>query len=158
MSGIESIMNRDVVSIGRDSTVANAARLMRAHRLGALVVVDTDQIYGMLSERDLVYRVIADGLDPETTAVGQVLTLDPVTALENDSVDACFRILREQGFRHLPVRDEEHRPVGIVSSRDFMWGILMGAEPDVDIEAVCRKLGALGQVMKTAQERYPAFD
>lgn len=156
MSGIESIMNREVVVIGKEEAIRDAAHHMRSHGLGALVVVEEDRIYGLLSERDIVYRVIAAGLDPAVTKVAEVCTVDPITVLGTESVERCFRLLREQGFRHLPVRDDAHRPVGIVSSRDFMWGLLMTTESEFDIEEVCRKLGQLGNVLDTAQERYPA--
>ncbi len=155
MPGIESIMNREVVTVGGDDTVKEAATLMRNNKLGALVVVADGRIHGVLSERDVLFRVVAEGLDPAATKVADVCTTNPVTVLASESVEGCFKILREQGFRHLPIRDEEQKPVGIVSSRDFMWGLLMSVERDSDIEEVCRKLGHLGNVLNAAQERYP---
>lgn len=151
MSGIESIMNRDVVTIGVDRTVRDAATLMREHSLGALVVVKDGKIHGVLSERDVLNRVVAGGLDPSTVKVSEVCTTEPVTVEAQEPVEACYRLLREQGFRHLPIRNENNEAVGIVSSRDFMWGVLMSAENDVDIEKLCKKLGRLERLIDAAK-------
>lgn len=154
MSGIESIMSREVVRIGLNATVREAASSMRAHNLGALVVVQDDgRIHGVLTERDVLNRLVAAGRDADGTKVSEVCTRDPVTVKADEPVETCYRLLREQGFRHLPIRNDDNEPVGIVSARDFMWGLLAAA-PNANIEEVCRKLDGLDAVMSAADTRY----
>lgn len=103
--------------------VAEACRRMSEHRIGALLVVDDGRLVGIFSERDVVKRVVAVGLDPATTPVGKVCSSDVATVSEEADPATCARLIRDRGFRHLPVVDAEGRPVGILSARDFLQHI-----------------------------------
>lgn len=152
MTGIESIMNRDVITIERTETVRDAARTMREHNLGALVVTGGGAIQGIISERDLMNRVVAEGIDPSQVTVGEVCTPDPTTVEASVSVSECYQLIMQKGFRHLPIRDENNRPIGIISSRDFLRCLMFEAESEVTIEATCAKLGELTDLMQRMEE------
>ena len=102
-----------------DTTVSNAARLMASKNVGAVLVVEREELVGIFSERDVVFRVIAKGLDPKTTALAEVMTAEPKTLEPGKSYGHALLLMQENGFRHVPVV-ENGRPIGIVSSRNAM--------------------------------------
>ena len=102
-----------------ESTVSSAAKLMADQNAGAVMVVQNDRLVGILTERDVVFRVIALGLDAETTRLNDVMTTAPKTLDPNKSYGHALLLMQENGFRHVPVI-ENGRPIGIVSSRNAM--------------------------------------
>ena len=86
-------------------------------------MVEGDELVGIFTERDVVKRVVAEGRDPATTQVGEVCSTDVATVSEDADPATCARLIRDRGFRHLPVVDEAGRPVGILSARDFLQHI-----------------------------------
>jgi CBS domain-containing protein len=96
---------------------------MAEHRIGALLVVEDDELVGIFSERDVLRRVVAEGRDPEATTVGEVCSRDVETVSETADPATCARLIRDRGFRHLPVVDERGKPVGVLSARDFLQHI-----------------------------------
>ena len=123
MSWIRWLRSRKVISASPRETVAAGARRMAEHHIGALLVVDEGRLAGIFSERDLLERVVAEGRDPEATAIGEVCSSDVATVSETADPATCARLIRDGGFRHLPVVDDEGRPVGILSARDFLQHI-----------------------------------
>ena len=109
-----------MVSAAPRESVAAGARRMAEHRIGALLVVEDGQLEGIFSERDLLERVVAEGRDPESTAIGEVCSRNVATVRETADPATCARLIRDRGFRHLPVVDKGGRPVGILSARDFL--------------------------------------
>ncbi|MFO1414585.1 MAG: CBS domain-containing protein [Burkholderiales bacterium] len=102
-----------------DITVAEAARRMARKRVGALIVMHEDLIAGIFTERDIAFRVVARGLDPETTKVVTVMTPSPYTIESDEPFGAALIVMHDHGFRHLPVV-EGGKLVGIVSARSAM--------------------------------------
>lgn len=101
------------------ATVMDAVRQMAAKHVGAVIVGLDNRASGIFTERDLLMRVVARGLDPETTPITSVMTQDPETVSpDQKAVDALNR-MHERGFRHLPVAAADGRIVGIVSIRDL---------------------------------------
>jgi CBS domain-containing protein len=100
--------------IGPDQTVAEAVALMRRERVGCLLVCEGRRVIGILTERDLMSRVLAEG-KPLDTPVRQCMTADPVSVHPKDPVSVAVRRMDEGGYRHLPVLDEHGSPVGILS-------------------------------------------
>ncbi|MEQ8495673.1 MAG: CBS domain-containing protein, partial [Gammaproteobacteria bacterium] len=90
-----------------------------AHGTGAILVLDDMNLVGIFTERDALYRVLADGLDPNTTTVGAVMTPDPTTVHPDSLFSSALEIMHVGRFRHVPVVDGG-RPIGMVSSRDAM--------------------------------------
>ena len=102
-----------------DATVSEAAKLMAKKNVGAILVVDNEHLVGIFTERDAVFRVIAAGLDPGTTTIGEVMTPDPVTVDPKEIFGRALLAMHDGGFRHVPVV-ENGEPIGIVSSRSAL--------------------------------------
>ncbi|MBK8508846.1 MAG: CBS domain-containing protein [Candidatus Competibacter sp.] len=101
------------------TTVREAARLMQQTRVGALLVVEHSHLVGIFTERDALFRVIAEGLDPDNTPLSTVMTLDPVTVHPDQTFLYALHLMYEHGFRHVPVA-ENGKPLGVVSARDAL--------------------------------------
>lgn len=100
-------------------TVADAARLMKRGNVGALLVVDTTRLVGIFTERDALFRVLAEGRSPALTRLEDVMTAQPQTIHPDEPFVRALRIMHEGKFRHLPVVEFE-RPLGMVSVRDAL--------------------------------------
>ena len=107
------------VTAARSVPVATAARLMKQHNIGSLLVVDGTRLIGIFTERDALFRVLASGLDPATTCVGDVMTRQPQTIHPDEPFLRALRVMHEGKFRHLPVVEYD-RPLGMVSVRDAL--------------------------------------
>jgi CBS domain-containing protein len=94
--------------------VAEAVALMRREQVGCILVCEDERLVGLFTERDLMRRVLAAG-KPLTMPVAACMTPHPVAVHPKDSVGAAVRCMEEGGYRHLPVVDEEGRPVGVLS-------------------------------------------
>lgn len=104
--------------LGTAATAHEAAILMRERRVGAVMVMDDGRLVGIVTERDLVYRVIAQELDPHATALDAIMTSGPDTLAPDDTAADALEKMRLGHFRHLPV--VEGRDVrGMVSIRDL---------------------------------------
>jgi CBS domain-containing protein len=101
------------------TTVSKAAKLMAMKRVGAILVVDGGRLAGIFTERDVLFRVVARGRDPEATKVAEVMTPNPETIGPDESFGYALLVMHENGFRHLPVV-ENGVPVGIVSARSAL--------------------------------------
>ena len=113
------IEDQKPVTASAEITVASAARLMREHRIGALLVIQEGRLAGIFTERDALFRVIAEGRDPAKTRVGEVMTANPRTIAPDRPFGHALHMMHEGGFRHVPVVDDG-RPLGVVSSRDAL--------------------------------------
>jgi len=117
---VKSVMERKKLLIAPPgTTVAKAAKLMAKKNVGAVLVVVDKRLAGIFTERDAVFRVIAAGLDPGTTTIGEVMTPDPVTVDPKEIFGRALLAMHDGGFRHVPVV-ENGEPVGIVSSRSAL--------------------------------------
>ena len=137
MALIEELMTTELFTVQPGESVRQVAVQMDKNGIGAVLVMDGDALKGLFSERDLLRRVISAGLDPDTTSVGNVMTGDPVTVGPDASLRECAELIRDRGFRHLPVV-KDGTPVGILSSRDLQEHVLHGLESFIS-EARYRK-------------------
>ncbi|MBT8470938.1 MAG: CBS domain-containing protein [Deltaproteobacteria bacterium] len=131
MALIGSLMKTHMVMVGPNATVAEAARSMAQNHVGAVLVVEGDALRGILSERDVVFGIVAEGKDPTATKVTDVATTDVVSVDVAVHIRECAQLLRDRGIRHLPVT-ENGKPAGILSSRDFLAYVVEGLEDLVD--------------------------
>lgn len=115
---IREVMTENPECVTHDTTVADAAKLMRDKDFGGVVCQKGDEIHGFLTDRDIAVRVVAEGKDPTSTTVGEVASTDLHTLGPDDSVDDAIAIVREHNIRRVPVI-EGARPVGIVSIGDL---------------------------------------
>lgn len=108
-----------IVSAHPEESVLNAARKMNAHRVGSLVVLDSqDQLIGVFTERDVLTRVVAEERDPRTTFIGEVMTSDVVVCEPGTRLSELRSIMRERRVRHVPIV-EGRRVLGVVSIGDL---------------------------------------
>jgi CBS domain-containing protein len=110
---------RKLILVPGSMTVRDAAKLMKSKRYGAVLVTEGDDLLGIFTERDAVFRVIAAGLDPETTPLADVMTKEPQTITPDKTFGHAMLMMHEGGFRHVPVVDEG-KLVGMVSSRNAL--------------------------------------
>jgi CBS domain-containing protein len=115
---IREVMTADPRAIDAKATLVDAAREMRDGDVGSLVVVDDGSVAGIVTDRDIVVRAIADGRDPSSTRVEQVATMNPTTLTVDQTVEDAIRVMREQDIRRIPVV-QDGRPAGIVSLGDL---------------------------------------
>ena len=113
------VKDRIVYCVESTRTVLEAARFMMEHNIGAIPVLRNGELVGILSERDIMNRVVAVGRTPGTTVVSEVMTANPRAVPVGESIEECLFIMREFGFRHLPIV-EGKEVKGLVSLRDIL--------------------------------------
>lgn len=117
---VKEVMQRSkFVRAAPGMSVAKASRLMSEKHVGAVLVVEGKRLLGIFTERDALYRVIAEGRDAAATQLADVMTRDPKTIGPNESFGLALLTMHDNGFRHLPVVDGSH-PIGIVSARSAL--------------------------------------
>jgi CBS domain-containing protein len=114
---LRGLMARDkLITATPQATVLEVAGLMLAHGIGAVMVVENGALAGILSERDVVVRVVAHGRDARTVRAGEVMTPHPVSVDPNVTFGHAMLLMQEHGVRHLPVV-ENGKPIGMVAAR-----------------------------------------
>jgi CBS domain-containing protein len=117
---IKSVMQqREFLKAPPETLVSNAAKLMANKNVGAVMVVDDERLVGIFTERDIAFRVVARGLDAQTTRLVEVMTPAPDTVDPDKPFGYALLMMHEGGFRHLPVI-QNGKLIGIVSSRSAM--------------------------------------
>lgn len=120
MTAIRHIFqNRELYYLTPGQSVADAARYMAERNVGAVCVLEGDRLVGILSERDIMTRVVAQGRDPKSTRVSEIMTPNPVVVDAGESYENCIRTMKAASFRHLPVVSEG-KLLGLVSLRDLL--------------------------------------
>jgi CBS domain-containing protein len=120
---IGEFCNREVVFALRANTIKEAASLMRQHHVGDLVVVEEGAVrkpVGIITDRDIVVSLVAQGLDPEVLTVGEVMGQDLITAPEQQGVFESIEQMRMRGIRRLPVVGKQGELIGIVAVDDLL--------------------------------------
>ncbi len=119
--------------------VSEAARIMRKERIGSLIVVDENQrVQGLVTERDLVYRILAEDKNPGDYTVKDIMTKDPVTIKPYNTIFEAIKIMREKHVRRLPVLKED-KLIGIITEREILTYILKATEA-VDKTAIFKEI------------------
>jgi CBS domain-containing protein len=116
---ILAIKGTHVQSIGPEATVLQAAQLMNEHKIGSLVVLDQGVLVGMLTERDLLQRVLAERRDPVQTLVRDVMTTEVICCRLHTKLEEARGVLKNRRIRHLPVVDEGRHLNGLISIGDL---------------------------------------
>jgi CBS domain-containing protein len=126
---VAELMTREVEFIPADAPVSAAAELMGELDVGALPVGNAAELRGIVTDRDLVYRVVARGLDASQVRVAQVLSTPVVTCRAEDSVQAAMDLMASNHLRRLPVTDAGGRVVGWITLADLARALLVDSEP-----------------------------
>lgn len=141
---IGTICNRDTIFTTRNSSIVEAAQLMREHHVGDLVVVDEQAgrriPVGIVTDRDLVVEILARQVAPDSVTVGDVMTGELVTARESDGLFDTLQRMRAKGVRRVPVVDAGGGLAGIVAVDDFL-------------DLLAEEIGALARLVSREQAR-----
>ncbi|MBI4425233.1 MAG: CBS domain-containing protein [Elusimicrobia bacterium] len=116
------LLVRDVITVKGGETVTEAAKIMRENRIGCVIVAEDERPVGIFTERDLLNKIVAAGLDPAKVPVSRFMTANPTTVDASEPLDKVFATLAQGLFRHLPIT-EHGKLVGIISLTDIA-GIL----------------------------------
>jgi CBS domain-containing protein len=115
---VREIMTRDPVVMEERSTVAEAARAMKEQDIGDVIVTAGEQVCGIVTDRDIVVRALAEGREPMTTKLADIVSSELVTVKPDDPVEEAARLMRQRALRRMPVVSDG-RPVGVVSIGDL---------------------------------------
>jgi CBS domain-containing protein len=113
------VMTPAPCAISPSDSAMTAARTMRANDIGDVIVLEDNRLFGILTDRDIVVRVIAEGANPNTTMVGAICSRDLSTIAPTASAGEAVRLMRDKAIRRLPVVDESNQVIGIVSLGDL---------------------------------------
>ena len=116
---VRELMSRHVEWTTPSTTLADAARRMREGNIGCLPIGEGDTFIGILTEKDFTARATAEGLNPTTTTVNQIMTKSVIYCQEDDSIERALGTMRDRHIHHLPVRNQANAVVGIVSLSDL---------------------------------------
>jgi len=121
---VGEICNREVVITEKSASVVDAARLMRTHHVGDLVVVEEkggrNQPVGIVTDRDIVVEVVAAGVNPDALKVGDIMGSEVATVRESEGLFEALRYMRDKGVRRMPVVDRDGGLVGILTLDDLL--------------------------------------
>jgi CBS domain-containing protein len=115
---VREAMTSKLCSIDTDKTVAYAAKMMRDEDVGIAPIIEGDRLVGVLTDRDIAVRVVAEGGDSEQTKVTDVMSRDLVTLDPDQDLDEALRLMARHQVRRLPVVEEDGRLVGVVAQAD----------------------------------------
>ncbi|MBD3615111.1 MAG: CBS domain-containing protein [Gracilimonas sp.] len=138
---VKEILNqkgRDIYSVQPDETVYKAIEKMAEYNIGALLVMESGKLTGIVSERDYRNKVILKGRTSKTTAVKEIMTEEVIRVTSSDTVNLCMQLMTDKKIRHLPVVDEE-KVVGVISIGDVVKTVI--AKQKVEINSLRDYIG-----------------
>jgi CBS domain-containing protein len=116
---VKDLMTTDVTTLPAQTPLQEAAQVMRTRDIGDVVVADDEKLIGLVTDRDIVVRAIADGADPATTTVGSIVSTELVTVRPEDTAADAARLMRDRAVRRVLVVDEVGALAGILSIGDL---------------------------------------
>jgi CBS domain-containing protein len=119
VSDILAVKGSHVLSIGPDASVLDAATLMNDHKIGSLIVLDGGRLIGIITERDMLQRVLVTRRDPAQARVNDVMTTELVCCQPHTTLDEARGVFKNRRIRHLPVLDECEKLLGMISIGDL---------------------------------------
>ena len=123
---------QELTVISQGHTVSDAARIMAEKNIGAVPVVEGERVVGIFSERDIMNRVVARNVNPQTTTVDQVMTKDLIVGEPDENIEAILIRMKQANIRHLPIV-ESGKLVGIISFRDLLQADLNEKDEEIKI-------------------------
>jgi CBS domain-containing protein len=115
---IRDAMTSNPRHVETSTSVAEAAKLLKSENVGSLPVTESDRLVGMVTDRDIVVRVVAEGKDVQSATVGEIASRDLVTIDPQQDLDEALRLMAKHQVRRLPVVEEDGRLVGILAQAD----------------------------------------
>ena len=137
MPKCREVMTKDPASCAPTDTVIKAAQLMKQHDVGSLPVVESDQrLVGIVTDRDLVVKVLAAGRGVEQAAVKEAMTPNPASCREEDDLDQAMKLMKERQVRRMPIVDSGGRLAGIIAQADVATRVNKDAKTGALVEAI----------------------
>ncbi len=136
MKKARDVMTKELVYASPQDTVSHVAQLMKMEDIGPVLIVDNEEsrrLVGIVTDRDLVLKVIAEGQDPNTTRVEEVMSKKLVTCRADDDVENAMKAMAQYQLRRIPVVEDDNRLVGIISQADIATRV---GEPEKTAEVV----------------------
>lgn len=121
----------DVIAVAADTSVLDAIKIMADKTVGSLLVMDGDELKGIVTERDYARKVIIKGRSSESTAVGEIMSADVCTTTSQETVNQCMTVMSERKIRHLPVV-EDGKVKGMISIGDLVQAIISDQQEEIE--------------------------
>lgn len=121
----------EIISIAANASVLDAIKLMAERAVGSLLVMDGDELKGIVTERDYARKVIIKGRASDSTEVGEIMTAEVVTATTDQTVSKCMSVMTDRRIRHLPVVDGG-KVVGMISIGDLVQAIIADQQEEIE--------------------------
>jgi CBS domain-containing protein len=140
----QDIMSKNPACVTPDTTLADAARLMKDENIGIVPVVESTgsrRLVGVVTDRDIAIRAVAEGRDGVTTSVGSVMTSDVRTTSADESVDAVMKLMGSEQVRRIPVVDDRGVLVGIISQADIVLDAKDDKQAEKTVERISQPTG-----------------
>ena len=134
MKLVQHLLDRkssELISIVQDASVFDAIKLMADHGVGSLLVMDGSDLKGIVTERDYARKVIIKGRSSESTAVGEIMSSDIVTATSRQTVNECMTLMTDRRIRHLPIVDDD-AVIGMISIGDLVQAIISDQQEEIE--------------------------
>lgn len=122
---------RDIISVTADTSVLDAIILMAERGIGSLLVMEGDELKGIITERDYARKVIVKGRSSKSTSVGEIMTSDIFTTTPQETVNRCMNIMSKRKIRHLPVMDGD-KVAGMISIGDLVQAIISDQQEEIE--------------------------
>ena len=129
MAKCREVMTKDPASCSASETVTKVAGLMKQHDVGSVPVVESDRLVGIVTDRDIVLKVVAGGRNPEQAAVKDAMTPNPVSCKEDDDLEYALRLMKERQVRRMPIVDGGGRLTGIIAQADVATRLIRDGAP-----------------------------
>ena len=121
----------DVISVAPDLSVFDAIKLMADRLVGSLLVMNDEELRGIVTERDYARKVIIKGRSSETTSVSEIMSTEVLTTSSSQTVNQCMEMMTERRIRHLPVI-EDNRVIGMISIGDLVQAIIADQQEEIE--------------------------
>jgi CBS domain-containing protein len=122
---------RHIISVAPDLSVLDAIKLMAEKTVGSLVVMNDEELVGIITERDYARKVIIKGRSSETTQVAEIMSTNVLTTSSAETVNSCMEMMTERRIRHLPVV-EDNRIIGMISIGDLVQAIIADQQEEIE--------------------------
>ena len=136
MKKARDVMTKDLIYASPQDTVSHVAQLMKREDIGPVLIVDNEEskrLVGIVTDRDLALKVVAEGRDPQTTYVEEVMTRKLITCRPDDDIDNAMKAMAQYQLRRIPVVEDDNKLVGIISQADVATRV---DEPEKTAEVV----------------------
>ncbi|MCG7536253.1 DUF294 nucleotidyltransferase-like domain-containing protein [Pseudoalteromonas sp. OOF1S-7] len=145
---VSELMSRAAVTLTPLASIQEAAKVMKKHRVSSIMVTENDQLAGVVTDRDLRNRVLAEGLDP-ARAIREIMTVRPKYIYENNRIFSALHLMLKHNIHHLPVLNEDRTPMGMITSTD-----LLRQQKSDPVQLIGRiyKARSYGEVQQLAKE------